>query len=128
MYTGKNQLQEQLPTPAQQNTRGGGYSDPVNQLVGRAHQTKTQNQPKSKDIHRANINNSPTSVSSAYEGDCTTESHTYSITEVYTINPGTQNRSIEEAEANKKSLTNNGKTKKQTPCERTGGSLRKNAK
>ena len=32
-----------------------------------------------------------------------------------------------EAENNKKSLTNNGKTKKQSPNERKGGSLRKNA-
>ena len=28
MYTWKNQLQHNLPTPAQQNTRGGGWSDP----------------------------------------------------------------------------------------------------
>ena len=35
--------------------------------------------------------------------------------------------SIEETQGNKKSLTNNGKTKKQPPNERKGGSLRKNA-
>ena len=35
---------------------------------------------------------------------------------------------IPEGEANNKSFTNNGKTKKQSPNERKGGSLRKNAK
>ena len=28
LYTGKNQLQHNLPTPAQEHTRGGGQSDP----------------------------------------------------------------------------------------------------
>ena len=36
-------------------------------------------------------------------------------------------RRTQEAEANKKSLTKNGKTKKQFPNERKGGSVRKNA-
>ena len=57
-----------------------------------------------------------------------TKSHRYSITEVYTKNPGSQNRETKEAKANRKSLTNNGKTKKQSPNERKGGSLRNNAK
>ena len=74
------------------------------------------------------MNDSPRPVSSGDQGYCTTESHRYSTIEVHTINPGSQNRSISEAEANKKSLTNNGKTKKQTPHERKAGSLRKNAK
>ena len=47
---------------------------------------------KKKDIHRANINHSLRSVSSGDRGDYTTETHRYSITEVYTINPGCQNR------------------------------------
>ena len=34
---------------------------------------------------------------------------------------------VPEGEANKKSITNNGKIKKQFPNERKGGSLRKNA-
>ena len=42
-----------------------------NQLVGRTHQRKTQQQPKSKDIHRANINCSLRSVRSGDQGDCT---------------------------------------------------------
>ena len=41
-----------------------------------------------KNIHRANINHSPRSISLGDQGDCTTESHRYSTTEVYTINPG----------------------------------------
>ena len=57
-----------------------------------------------------------------------TESHRYSITEVYTKNTGGQNRATQEEEANRKNLTNNGKTKKQSPNERKGGSLRNNAK
>ena len=85
----------------------------MNQLVGRTHQRNTQQQAK-KTIHRANINHSPRSVSSGDQGDCTTESHRYSTTEVYTKNPGGQNRVTQEAEVNRKNLTNNGKTKKQT--------------
>ena len=53
---------------------------------------KDPTKPKTKDIYRANINHSPTSLSSGDKGDCTTESHRYSTTEVYTINPGGQNR------------------------------------
>ena len=67
-----------------------------------------------KDIHRANINYSPRSVSWGHQGDCPTESHRYSTREVYTINLGDLNRATKEAEANRKSLTNNGKTKKQS--------------
>ena len=58
--------------------------------MGRTHQRKSQQEPKTKDIHRANINHRPRSVSSRDQGDCTTESHRYFITEVYTINPGVQ--------------------------------------
>ena len=47
-----------------------------------------QQESKSKDIHRGNIKHSPRSVSSRDQGDCTTESHRYSTTEVHTINPG----------------------------------------
>ena len=83
----------------------------MNQLVGRTHQRKSQQQSKPKDIHRGNISDSPRSVSLRDQGDCTTESHRSSTTEVHTINPGSQNRSIYEAEANKNSLANNGKTK-----------------
>ena len=128
MYTWKNQLQHNLPTPAQQKTRGGEQSD--SQLtswwdgctIERPKTTKT------KDIHRANINHSPRSVRSGDQRDCTTESHRYSATEVYTINPGAQNRSTEKAEAKKKSLRNNGETKKQSPNESKGGSVINNAK
>ena len=49
---------------------------------------------KKKDIHRANINHSPKSVRSGDHRDCTTKSHRYSITEVYTKKPGDQNREI----------------------------------
>ena len=69
-------------------------------------------------MHRANIKHSPRSVRLGDQGDCTTESHRYSTTELYTINPGGQNRATEGTEANKKSLTKNGKTKKQSPNER----------
>ena len=66
----------------------------VNQLEGGTHQRKTQQQSKPKDIHRANINHSPRSVSSGDQGDCTTESHRYSTIEIHTINLRSQNRSI----------------------------------
>ena len=79
--------------------------------MGRTHQRKSQQQSKPKDIHRGNISDSPRSVSLRDQGDCTTESHRYSTTEVHATNPGSQNRSIYEAEANKNSLANNGKTK-----------------
>ena len=92
----------------------------VNHLVGTTHQRETQHQPKTKDIHRVNIKHRPRSVSSGNQGDCNTESHRYSTTEVYIINSGSQNRATEEAEANRKSLTNNGKTKKQFPNEKKG--------
>ena len=42
-----------------------------NQLLGKTHQRKTQQEPKTKDIHRANINHSPRSVRSGDQGDCT---------------------------------------------------------
>ena len=100
----------------------------VNQLEGRTHQRKTQQQSKSEEIQRANINNSPRPASSGDQGDFTTESHKSSTTVVHNRNPGRQNSSISEAEANRKSLTNNGKTKKQAPNERKGESLRNNAK
>ena len=80
--------------------------------MGMTQQRKTQQQPKTKDIPIANINHSPRSVSLGDQRDCTTESHRYSTTEVYTVNPGGQNRENYKAEANRKSLTNNGKTKK----------------
>ena len=86
--------------------------------MGNTHPRKTQQEPKPKDIHRANINHSTRSERLGDQGDCTTESHRYSITEVYTINPGGQNRATYEAEANRKSLTNNGQAKKQSPNER----------
>ena len=64
----------------------------VNQLEGRTHQRKNQQQPNHKEINRANINHSPKSVRSGDQGDYTTESHRYSATEIYTKNPGGQNR------------------------------------
>ena len=97
-------------------------------MVGKTQQRKTQKEPKTKGIHRAYINHSPRSVRSRDQGDYITESHRYSTTEVYTKNTGSQNRVTSEAEANMKSPQNNGKTKKQSPDERKGGRLRKNAK
>ena len=66
----------------------------VNQLEGRTHQRKRQQQSKLKDIHRDNIKDSPKRVSSADQGDCTIETHRYSIVEAYTIDPEGHNRSI----------------------------------
>ena len=63
-----------------------------NKRVGKIHQRHIQKEPKTKDKHKANINHSPRSVRSGEQGNCTTKSHRYSITEVYTINPGGQNR------------------------------------
>ena len=39
--------------------------------MGNTHQTKTQQEPKNKDIHRDNINHSPRSVRLGDQGDCT---------------------------------------------------------
>ena len=72
--------------------RWGTNQPSDNQLVGKTHQRKTPKEPKTKDIHRANTNHSPRSVRLGDQGDSTTESHRCSITEVYTINPGSQNR------------------------------------
>ena len=92
LYTWKNELKHNLPTPAQQKTRGGGQTYPqTTSWFGKAHQRKTQQEPKTKDIHRANINHSPRSVSLGDQGDCTTESHRPSTIEVHTINPGSHN-------------------------------------
>ena len=96
--------------------------------MGKTHQRKTQKEAKTKVIHGANINHSARPVRSRDQGDCTTKYHRYSITEVYGKNPGGQNRATSEAETNRKSLTNNVKTKKPSPNERKGGSLRNNGK
>ena len=48
--------------------------------MGKTHQRKTQQQPKTKDIHKTNINHSLRAVSLGDQGDCTTESYRYSIT------------------------------------------------
>ena len=89
-------MEEPAPTqPAHtytKKTRCGGQTDP--KIEGRNHQRNIQQQPKTKDIHRANINHSPRSVRSGDQGDCTTESHRSSTIEVHNINPGSQNRSI----------------------------------
>ena len=90
-------------------------------------QRKTQQQPINKDIHKAKINHSLRSVTSGDQGDYTNESHRYSTTEVYDIIPGDQNRATSEAETKRKILTNNEKTKKQSPNKKKRGSLRKNA-
>ena len=68
MYTWKNQLQHNLPTPAQQKTRGGGQTDPQ---ITSWWERPSKERPKTKDIHRANINHSPRSVRSGDQGDCT---------------------------------------------------------
>ena len=125
MYTWKNQLQHNLPTPAQQKTTGEGQTEPQNQLVGKTHQRKTQKEPKTEDIHRGNRNHSPRSVRAGDQGDCNTKSHRYSITEVYTINQEVRADKFKRQRLTR-SLTNNGKTKKQSTNERKGGSLRKN--
>ena len=96
--------------------------------MGRTHQRKTQQPPKTKDIHRTNINHTPRSVSLGDQEYCTAESHRYSTTEVNTINQGGQNRATKEADANRKSLPNNGSTKKKSPNERKEERLRNNAK
>ena len=70
----------------------------------------------------------PTASSSGYQGDYTTESYRSPTTEVHTTNSSSQKDQFKEAEANKKSLSNNGKTEKQPPVKRTGGILRKSAK
>ena len=75
-----------------ENKRWGTDLPSDNMLVGRTQQRKAQQQPKTTDKHTANINHNPRSIRSGDQGDCTTESHRYSTTEVYTKNPGGQNR------------------------------------
>ena len=53
------------------NKRWGTDWPSDSQLVGKTHQRKSQQEPKTKDIHRANINYSPRSVRSGDQGDCT---------------------------------------------------------
>ena len=91
MYTQKNDLQHNLPTPAQQKTRGGGQTDTQLTAAGKDPPKKDPTTTKNQDMHRANVNHSIRSLSSGDQGDYTTESHR-STTEVYTINPGDQNR------------------------------------
>ena len=96
--------------------------------MGRTYQRKTQQQSKPKDIDRADINHSPRSVSSGDQGDTTTESHRYSTTEVHTIDPGDRIEQLKKQRLTGRVSQKNGKTKKQAPNERKGGTLRKNAK
>ena len=56
--------------------------------MGNTHKRKIQQEPKTKDIHRANINHRPRSVRSGDQGDCTTKVHRYSITEVHNKTQG----------------------------------------
>ena len=68
--------EEPAPTqPAQtcttEDKRWGTDWPSDNQLVGQTHQRKTQQEPKTKDIHRDNRNHSPRSVRSGDQGDCT---------------------------------------------------------
>lgn len=83
--------------PAQQHTICGGQSDPQSSSWKRAHQRKTRQQSKPKDIKRANINcikSIPRASSSGDQGDCTTESHRSPTIEVHTTKSESQNRSI----------------------------------
>ena len=94
LYTQKNQLQHKLSTPALQNTRRSGWSDP--QLTSwredpskkdpttiktqRHIESQHKPQPKTSKIRRVRRPH--------------TESHWHSTIEVHTINPGSQKRSI----------------------------------
>ena len=62
--------------------------------MGKTHQRKSQQEPKTKDIHRTNIRHSPISVRLGNQGDYTTESHKYSTTEVYTITQGVRTEQL----------------------------------
>ena len=92
MYTWKNQLQHNLPTPAQQKTRGGGQTDP--QI------TSWWERPT---IERPNKNQKPKTYTEPTETKpkiskigrsrrLYTKSHRYSTKEDYAKNSGGQNR------------------------------------
>ena len=89
-------MEEPSPTqPAHtcttKNKKWGTDCPSGNEMVGKTLQRKSPKEPKTKDIHRANINHSSRSVKAGNQGDCTTESQRYSTTEDYTINPGSKN-------------------------------------
>ena len=74
----QNLVHREEPAPTQpahtcttEDKRWGTDWSSDNQLVGKTHQRKSQQEPKTKDIHRANINRSPRSVTSGDQGDCT---------------------------------------------------------
>ena len=92
LYTQRNQLQHNLPTHTQQKTRGGGQTDPQLTSWWERPTKESLNKNQKTKTYRELINHSTRSVRSGDQGDCTTESHRYSTTEVYTINPGGQNR------------------------------------
>ena len=89
----KNQFQQNLSTPAQQNTTHGRQSDlQLTSWRERPTKERSNNNPDPK------ISREPTQMTAqdqhvpGDQGNCTTESHRVSTTEVYTINPGGQNR------------------------------------
>ena len=84
-------MEEPAPTqPAHtcttENKRWGTDWPSVNQLVWKTHHIKSQQEPKTNDIHRANIKHSSRSVRSGDQGDYSTESQRYSTTKVHTKN------------------------------------------
>ena len=103
-----------LVGPAQQHKRCGGRSDP--QLTrwreGPTKEGHNNNQNPITTQSKPIINGIPRASISKDQGDYTTEPHWSPTIEVHMTNSGSQNRKILEAEANKKSLINNGKKKK----------------
>ena len=105
MYTGRTSSNTTCPHLHRKQEVGADWPSD-NQLVEKTHLRKTPQQPKTKDIHRANINHSPRSVRSGVQGDCTNESHRY-LSQKFT--PKTQGVRTEQLK--KQGLTERGSRK-----------------
>ena len=119
--------QRAAPTPAQQNTRCGGWNDP--QLTShREEPTKERPQNNQTQIHKESQHKWQPKTS---ELGRLRRLHHWISQIFYHRSSHHKSKESEQinlkAEANKKNITNNGKTKKQSSNEKKGGSLRNNA-
>ena len=102
-----------------------GPSD--NHLVRKTQERKTEKEPKTKDIHRANSNHNPRSIRSGDQGDCT-----LNLMGILPQKFTPKTRGVRTQQLKKQRLTGRvSQTKgrqRPTPNEREGGTLRNNAK
>ena len=113
LFTGFSGFFLPAPTKSIEDVVGG---DTLRQLAGGKEPPKNYPTTMKTQIHpESHHSGIPRAASSRQQRDCNTEFHRTSIIELHTTNSSSQKRSIKEAEANKKSLTNNGKTNKHSP-------------